>query len=125
MRAVSGLFKLSVSTISNGLKYPISFGFIRIVLPIPLKIVRGVLKPFLVAQLLLGPVILIGFHLVSLPSRLSGTLAAWLRTVVLAPIARNNKLAAVDTGDLLHIVAPINGMNENNNMDALFSFGIK
>jgi hypothetical protein len=125
MRAISGSFKLSVSTVANGLKYPISYGFIRIVSPIPLPIARVLLKPFLLAQTLLGPVIFITFHFVSLPSRLSGTLAAWLGTVVLAPVARNKKIAAVDTGDLLHIVAPINVMNENNYMDALFLFGFK
>jgi len=77
-------------------------------------------KPFLVAQLLLDPVIGIVFHLVPLPCRLSGTLAVWLGTIVLTPVARNKKLAAVNTGDLLHIAAPINGMNENNYMDFLF-----
>ena len=83
------------------------------------------MEPLLLAQSLLGPVIRIGSHLVSLPRRLSRTPAIRLGTIVLTPVARNKKLAAVNTRNLLHIAAPINGMNENNNMDALFPFGIK
>jgi len=125
MGAISGRFKGSVSTIANGLKYPISFGFITIFLSVPLPIPRVVLEPLLLAQPLLGPVISIGFHLVSLPRRLSRTPAIRLSTIVLTPVARNKKLAAVNTGDLLHIAAPINGMNKNNYMDALFFFEFK
>jgi hypothetical protein len=60
-----------------------------------------------------------------LPRGLSRTLAIRIGTIVLTPIARNKKLAAVNTGNLFHIVAPINGMNENNYMDALFLLEFK
>jgi len=125
MGAISGRFKLSVSTVANALKYPISFCFVGISPSIPLPIPRVVPEPLLLAKPLLGPVISIGFHLVSLPRCLSLTPAIRFGTIVLTPVARNKKLAAVDTRDLLHIVAPINGVNENNYMDALFLFGFK
>jgi hypothetical protein len=96
---------------------PISISFIRIALPVTLPVAGGVAKPFLVTQFLLGPVICIGFHFVSLPCRLSGTLTVRLFAIILLAIAGHEKRAAVNTGDLLHIAAPINGMNENNYMD--------
>jgi hypothetical protein len=37
----------------------------------------------------------------------------------LVPVSRNKKLAAVNTGNLVHIVAPFNTMNKNNYMDFL------
>jgi hypothetical protein len=37
-------------------------------------------------------------------------------------IAGDEKLATMNTGNLLHIAAPINGMNENNYMDFLYFF---
>ena len=125
MGAFNGRFRLPDSTIANGLKYPISFGFIIIFLSVPLPVSRVVSEPLLLGKLLLGPVISIGSQLVSLPCRLSRTLAAQIGTIVLTPVARNKKLAAVNTGDLLHIAAPINGMNENNYMDALFFSGFE
>jgi hypothetical protein len=64
-------------------------------------------------------VIHIGFHLVSLPCRLSGTLTVCFGTIVLVPVAGNKKLAAVNTRNLVHIAAPFNTMNKNNYMDLL------
>jgi hypothetical protein len=81
-------------------------------------------NPLFVTQLLLGPVIRIGFHFVSLPSRLSGTLAVRLFAIILLPIAGNKKLAAVNTGNLVHIAAPFNTMNKNNYMDFLSFYHI-
>ena len=89
------------------LKCPVSFGFIGMVLPIALPVAGRVAHPFLMAQFLLGPVIGIGFDLVSLPGRLSATLTGGLRAIVLFPVSGNEKRAAVNTRDLLHMAAPV------------------
>jgi len=60
------------------------------------------------------------FHSVSFPHLISGTLVAWLVVIILAAVTGNARLAAVNTRDLLHISVPINGMDENSYMDALF-----
>ena len=78
---------------------------------VTLPVIRNVSEPFLVAQPLLGPVTFIGFHFVPLPSRLSGPLALWLGAIILFAIARNEKLATMNTGNLIHIVAPVKGKN--------------
>ena len=88
------------------LKCPVSFGFIGMALPIALPVAGRVADPFLMAQFLLGPVIGIGFDLVSLPGRLSATLTGGLRAIVLFPVSGNEKRAAVNTRDLLHMAAP-------------------
>lgn len=93
--------------------------------PVALPVIRGVSKPFSVTHFLLGPVIRIGFHFVSLPGRLSGPLALWLYAIILFAIAGDEKLATMNTGNLLHIAAPINAMNENNYMDFYLFFGSK
>lgn len=89
------------------LKCPVSFGFIGMALPVAPPIAGRVADPFLMAQFLLGPVIGIGFDLVSLPDRLSGALASRLCAIVLFAVSGNEKRAAVNTGDLLHLVAPV------------------
>ena len=88
------------------LKCPVSFGFIGMALPIALPVAGRVVDPFLMAQFLLGPVVGIGFDLVSLPDRLSGALANRLCAIVLFPVSGNEKRAAVNTRDLLHMAAP-------------------
>jgi hypothetical protein len=42
--AIVGVFEMFVVAIVNGLKYPISYCFVSVVLPIPLPIVRGIVK---------------------------------------------------------------------------------
>ena len=93
------------------LKCPVSFGFIRIALPVIPPIVGVVLQPFLMTQPLLGPVIRIGFHFVALPGRPPGTLAGSCAAVVLPSIARSEKPAAVNAGALIHIAAPVSSLN--------------
>jgi len=72
-----------MATVVDVLKCPVSFGFIWMALPIALPVAGRVANPFLMAQFLLGPVIGIGFDLVSLPGRLSGALAGGLGAIVL------------------------------------------
>ena len=76
-------------------------------LPVALPVAGRVANPFLMAQFLLGPVIDIGFNLVSLPGRLSAALAGGLCAIVLFPVSGNEKGAAVNTRNLVHIVAPV------------------
>ena len=99
--------RLSPAAVADVLKCPVSFGFIGMALPIALPVAGRVADPFLMAQFLLGPVIGIGFDLVSLPGRLSATLTGGLRAIVLFPVSGNEKRAAVNTRDLLHMVAPV------------------
>jgi hypothetical protein len=110
------LISLPIAAVTDMLKYPISFCFIGITLSIPRPITGCFVNPFFVTQLLLGPVIHIGFHLVSLPCRLSGALTVCFGAIVLVPVAGNKELTAVNTGNLVHIVAPFISMNKNNYM---------
>ena len=98
---------MSPPAVADVLKCPVSFGFIGMALPVALPVAGRVADPFLMAQFLLGPVIGIGFDFVSLPGRLSGALAGGLYAIVLFAVSGNEKRAAVNTGDLLHIAAPV------------------
>ena len=89
------------------LKCPVSFGFIGMALPIAFPVAGRVASPFLMAQFLLSPVFGIGFDLVSLPGRSSTALTGRLRTIVLFPVSGNEKRAAVNTRNLLHMAAPV------------------
>ena len=79
---------------------------------------RVSLKPLLVAQVLLGPVLVITFQFVALPYRLAGTLASRFCTIILLAVTGGKKRSTIHARDRLHIVSPeLNHMNQKNYMD--------
>ena len=105
------------------LKCPVSLNFIRIAASIGPIVIRLGLKPLLVTQVLLGPVIVILFQFVALPCRFAGTLASRFSAVVLFAVAGNKKRSTTHTRNRLHVVSPeSNQLKELEKLYGLFNF---
>jgi hypothetical protein len=118
----------SAAPVPYDLKCPVSLNFIRIAASIGSIVIRVGLKPLLMTQVLLGPVIVITFQFVALPYRLAGTLAPRFSAVILFAVAGNKKGPTTHTRNRLHVVSPeLNQLKELEKLYGLFNFenGIK
>jgi hypothetical protein len=113
----------SATPVPYDLKCPVSLNFIRITASIGSIVIRVGLKPLLMTQVLLGPVIVITFQFEALPGRLAGTLAPRFSAVILFAVAGNKKDSTTHTRNRLHVVSPeSNQLKELEKLYGLFNF---
>lgn len=92
--------------VANGLKHPVSFGFFRISVPIGFPVAGMVGGPFLLAELLCGPIVRIGLDFDPLPGRFPGSPAFGPRAVILFFVSWDKRRCAMETRRRFHSSSP-------------------
>jgi hypothetical protein len=93
--------------VANSLKGSITGSLFRIILSVPLPVIRVIVLPFFVAYSLAFPVLRIGSQFITLPESLPCSLTSRKGAVVLLSITTKKKSSAMDTWHFFHFSTPL------------------